>query len=44
MAVKSLVMSAALWICATGYALAASLSSVSATYDVYKGSLRIGQI
>jgi hypothetical protein len=44
MTLKSLLVSAALWICAVSHAFAASPSSVSATYDVYKGSLKVGQI
>ncbi len=44
MTIKSLLVFAALWICAASQAYAASPNSVSATYDVYKGNLRIGQI
>ena len=31
-------------LCATGHAYADSPSSVSASYDIYKGSLKVGQI
>ncbi len=33
-----------LMLCATGHAYADSPSSVSASYDIYKGSLKVGQI
>jgi len=40
----SLQIFAWLMLCAAGHAFAASPSSMSVTYDVYKGSMRIGQI
>lgn len=44
MTAKALAAASILWACATGHAVAAGPSSVSANYDIYKAGLKIGEI